>query len=465
VLGVDFNVKLFEALVAAPAFLLFVWLCWRGEPIGARLRQLALAGAAFTAIALSWLFAVSLTPHHDRPWPIGSTNGSAWNSVFVYNGSDRVTKPPHPSRFDAVPTALVADARPAPRLLAAAAPRRKHKARPPSAPAGPRRLFARSLVDFGGLIGTVLFAALVFGAVALAPFARRLLRLPDDAERGAVIARAATVALGVWLLSGTLLFSFAGRVHPRYLEAFTPAVAATLGVSLSVLASRARDARGVALLLGALALSVLEASSVTGHGKLVRGGLTIGLAIGAATALLLLLALWRARGGRWPRWCDATLVTFGALASLLAFPFARDIRLIRDHSGVQAAAPRVKPALVSALSRYLRAHQGSARYEFAVSAPSLAAPIVVRDQRPILLLTTVDARPLVTLAQLRQKIAAGEVSYVLTRGRCPSPPYRLLPACSTAVKWVVTHGKDVTAQLHTGDKGLLYRVSAASPGR
>jgi hypothetical protein len=144
----------------------------------------------------------------------------------------------------------------------------------------------------------------------------------------------------------------------------------------------------------------------------------------------------------------------------MSFPLGRDIQLIRDHSGVQAASPQLNASLVAALSSYLRAHQGKARYEFAASAPSLASPLVVRDGRPILLLTTVDARPLVTLARLRSRIDAGEVSYVVMRGRCPRPPYHVLPACSAAVRWVQAHGTDVTRDLQVATgAGLLYRVA------
>jgi hypothetical protein len=86
--------------------------------------------------------------------------------------------------------------------------------------------------------------------------------------------------------------------------------------------------------------------------------------------------------------------------------------------------------------------------------------VVVRDARPILLLTTVDARPLVTLGELRSRIRAGAVSYVLMRGRCPHPPYHVLPACSAAVRWVQAHGTDVTGKLHVATpSGLLYQVT------
>ena len=34
--------------------------------------------------------ATLLFPAHDRPYAIGSTNGSAWNAAFVFNGTDRL---------------------------------------------------------------------------------------------------------------------------------------------------------------------------------------------------------------------------------------------------------------------------------------------------------------------------------------------------------------------------------------
>ncbi|MEA2266398.1 MAG: hypothetical protein QOE27_1981 [Solirubrobacteraceae bacterium] len=489
VLGIDFNVKLFEALVPVPALVAFLWICWRGEPISARGLRLGVVTGVFAAVALSWLVAVSAVSPHDRPYPIGSTNGSVWNAVFVYNGKDRVTKAPHPSRFDAAaavtgpggpagPALLAASAKAAPGAGTTATTRpagkakatvkskskakAKSKARPPSAPAGPLRLFRRSLVDFGGLIGTVLFGTLVFGAMAVAGSGRRLLRLAPGAERRAAIGRAAAIGLGLWLLTGLVLFSFAGRVHPRYLEAFTPAVAAGLGVSVYAVARRAREPLFAGLLLGGLGLALLESAAVTGRGTVVRTGLAGGVVIGLVTAGLVLLGRHRAAGpdGRSPWWSNPSVVTLGVVASVLGFPLARDVRLIRDHSGVQAASPQLKAPVVAGLSRYLVAHQGRARYEFAASAPSLAAPVVVRDARPILLLTTVDARPLVTLGELRSRIRAGAVSYVLMRGRCPHPPYHVLPACSAAVRWVQAHGTDVTGKLRVATpSGLLYQVT------
>jgi 4-amino-4-deoxy-L-arabinose transferase-like glycosyltransferase len=119
-LGLDFNIKLFEALIPAPAFLLFVWLCFRGQPLAGRLRRLAAAGAVFAAFALCWMTFVSLSPAHERPWPIGSTNGSIGNSVFVWDGWDRISTPAAPASFKTKQASLPAAPAPAAPLARAA---------------------------------------------------------------------------------------------------------------------------------------------------------------------------------------------------------------------------------------------------------------------------------------------------------------------------------------------------------
>src|ERR1700694_707653 len=79
--GLAFNVKLFESMVPLPGLLLFASLALPGTS-ARRLRQLAAATAVYLAVSLSWLTATLLFPAHDRPFAIGSTNGSAWNAAF-----------------------------------------------------------------------------------------------------------------------------------------------------------------------------------------------------------------------------------------------------------------------------------------------------------------------------------------------------------------------------------------------
>jgi hypothetical protein len=168
-----------------------------------------------------------------------------------------------------------------------------------------------------------------------------------------------------------------------------------------------------------------------------------------------------------PAWCAPPIVGALALAGLLALVMLNDdVRVIDDDSGVQAAEVAIAPELTNALSRFLISHQDGARYEAAFSAPTLAAPQIVADGRPVLLLTSLKAQPLVTLAELKADAAKGEVRYVYTEGICPGTQYTTLPACSTADKWVRSHATDVTAQLGLPQKrGLLYQLPTGANAR
>jgi 4-amino-4-deoxy-L-arabinose transferase-like glycosyltransferase len=454
VLGLAFNVKLFEALVPAPAFLLFLWLGGRRERLRARLARLASAGCVFAVVACAWLVFVSLTPAHDRPWPIGSTNGSVWNAVFVYNGYDRIAGAP----AGAITSALAALAGPHPASAAAVSA--------VISPAGPLRLFAHNEIDYGGLVGTALFAAFVMALLALSPLVARLASRPRAGPRSAAVEPlegAAIAGVAAWLVLGYLLFSFSSRAHPRYLEAFTPAIAIALGVSLVVLARRARhDRRWSQILVFALVLCVVEAAA--GSGRLSRDGLfAVALAAIALAAAALALARRSGRGDLVAAQWTPSAVAATLLVALIALVMlVDDVRLIRDGSGVQASEVAVPARLTDALSRFLASHQDGARYEVAVSAPTLAAPLIVKDGRPLLLLTSVYARPLLTLEQLRRDAARGAVRYVFSEGICPGPQYTTLPACSSSDRWVRAHAKDVTAQLGLTTKhGLLYELPEA----
>jgi 4-amino-4-deoxy-L-arabinose transferase-like glycosyltransferase len=458
VLGIDFNVKLFEALVPAPAFLLFAWLCWDGDRLGARVRRLALAGAAFVAVALSWMVFVTLTPAHDRPYPIGSTDGSVWNAVFVYNGVDRITQAPKPRSFSTVQASSV----PPSAHAATAGPLAAAPTTTINSKTGPLRLFQYSLVGYGTRIGTILFAAIIFGVVALAPMLRRRLRAPPGATREQRIAWAASLSVALWLFIGWALFSFAARTQPRYLEAFTPAVAIALGCSIPALVRRSRDLFGAYVLLATFAIAMLEGAAETASGKL--GYLAIAIAAVLAIPVVAYVTFAFAhsvRQGRWPRWYRTDLAVLGTLAALLAFPAVRDGLLIRDRSGDQAAEPTLGATLINPIARYLERHSAGMRYEVAATAPTIVAPFIVRDARPVMLFTTVGARPLLTLAQLRHAKAAGQVRYVVNHGSCSPTIHVALPdrpACSDVMRWVRAHARDITSALGLSkdNTGLLY---------
>jgi hypothetical protein len=258
-MGLAFDVKLFEALVAAPPIALLWWLGARGSR-RARLRAAVTAAAALLVVALAWPLAVTLSPGR-HPWALGSTNGSVWDAMFVYNGVDRVlgqprVRVPRAMRSSGPHTAV--DRRNSAAALARAVREHQKALAAAPAPRGPLRLLSGH-ARLGERFGLEAAAALAALAIALALGAGRRLDRTG---------RAGLLALGAWLAGGLVLFSALRGLHPRYLEVLAPAVAGCLGAGV-VLAGRRGRAAGV---VGALALAgVLAPSAIIAADAAQRG--------------------------------------------------------------------------------------------------------------------------------------------------------------------------------------------------
>jgi 4-amino-4-deoxy-L-arabinose transferase-like glycosyltransferase/DNA-binding beta-propeller fold protein YncE len=218
VMGVAFNVKLGESLIALPSMGL-MWL-WAAAP-GARVRVASATAALYVVVALSWTAIASLTPLGQRPFPVGSSNGSIWRVTLVYNGLDRLSSHGATGAGAELP--------------------------------GPLRLLSAGSAQYWTLIGIGLLAAVLLGLVALA------LALAQGAERLGSALRSPQGRFGMgivlWFLLGLVLFSAMHRLQMRYLEAFAPALCAVLGLSLSSLWHGGGSRRR--LLLGSIALGLL----------------------------------------------------------------------------------------------------------------------------------------------------------------------------------------------------------------
>ncbi len=203
VLGVAFNVKLLETVVALPGLATIALMGFRGTAtgwLGGRAVPLAGAVVVYVTVALLWLSATLLFPVHERPYAIGSTNGSAWNAAFVFNGLDRI-------EGKAVEgTTLVYT--PGRRFASVSTQEGERAQIPPPSP-------TRLLKGNGPLpierLGLELLVALGLGVPAVALGFRR----------GGRVQRAVGLGLVVWLLTGALLFSAMTRLHPRYVEGFS----------------------------------------------------------------------------------------------------------------------------------------------------------------------------------------------------------------------------------------------------
>jgi 4-amino-4-deoxy-L-arabinose transferase-like glycosyltransferase len=459
VLGIAFNVKLLESLVAVPGLLVLAYLGMPGER-RRRLMRLAAAGAVYLVVGLSWLTATLIAPAHDRPWAVGSTNGSAWNAAFIFNGSDRLGgRSPEPQ---------LRVYKPGHRYPVATQSERDHI---PIVPASPTRLLARIGPLSGQRLGLEALAALLLGVPALLWGAlRRAVPEPDESPSGTGaggrepagearlrMRRAFAAGIGLWMLSGLVLFSSMERLHPRYVEAFTPAVAAMLGIGAAWAAEpRGRTRR--AILAGTLVIVVVYAERLL-YGTAAVWWVTLLAALGAVACAAL---AWSQAA---PRSLLRAVAPAGvlalSLAAILAVPLSADFRAVGDgvsDAGYVGALPKEEQRLVSS---FLRAHQGGARYEVAAESATGIGSLIVQDARPVLVLTSYGARVFTPVAKLRRLIAAGQVRYAYLNKACG----RLAPssnaACSAPVRWVRAHGTDVSAQAGLPDPSTLWLLPGA----
>ncbi|WEO93830.1 glycosyltransferase family 39 protein [Streptomyces sp. FXJ1.172] len=82
--GVGFQAKMLEAWVVLPALAL-VYLISAPLALRRRLVHLGVSALVMTAVSVSWMLAVTLTPAKDRPYVDGTTNNSVFSMVVGYN--------------------------------------------------------------------------------------------------------------------------------------------------------------------------------------------------------------------------------------------------------------------------------------------------------------------------------------------------------------------------------------------
>lgn len=456
-LGIAFDVKLLESLVALPGLVVLAYLGLPG-PRRRRLLQLTAAAAVYVVVALAWLGATLLAPPHDRPYAIGSTNGSAWNAAFVFNGTDRL------SGKSIEPLTVYVPGRHYP---TATQSERDHI---PILPASPTRLFARVGPLSGERLGLMLLLALLLGIPALIS---GVLRRPErsspasseapakdrDDEDDYRMRRATAAGLIVWLLTGIALFSVMARLHPRYVEGLVPAVTATLGIGAAWATSPSGRARLIALTVS-MAVLIVYADRLL-YGRPESWWIALAGAFGAVA--LAGLARIRVR----PSARSSALFAGGTLAltllAITAIPLEIDNTTIENRvsdAGYIGALPGEEQR---ELSTYLHAHNDGARYELAAESATGIGSLIVHDALPVVVLTTYEARVFTSIAKLKHLIAEGKVRYAFLSTYCGHRTSTTNAACAAPAKWIRDHGTDVSRQAGLSHDKTLYLLPEAKP--
>ncbi|MGH2832507.1 MAG: hypothetical protein ACRDK2_06995, partial [Solirubrobacteraceae bacterium] len=387
--GIAFNVKLAESLIVLPALVL-LW-AWAAP---ARKRALALFAslATFLIIALSWALIASLTPSGQRPFPIGSKNGSIWHTILIYDGLDRV------SGHGVVGTG---------------------SGTPGDGPGVLRLLSASGPSAYGTLIGLAVLATVLLGALAFAVGAPQRLRELSRSPQGRL-----AIGLIVWFLCGVIFFSFMRRLQMRYLEALAPPLCACLALALVAITKDDRRIASWALagLSCALGAYVLELANGPGFWTILA---LVGLAVALITALL------RSRAATARR---SLILISSLLVGLIAVPLGEDLDLIAHHGSDSV----LNEPTNRALSHYLAAHNHGVRFEIASANVYDVTGMVTRDDHPLIMLNDVDGE-LERVHQLQAQVLAGEVRFYFAAHGCSSGRH-----CPGNERWAYAHSVPVT---------------------
>ncbi len=261
-IGLAFQAKMIEAWLLLPA----LGVAYLTAAPGDWRRRVPHCGAMTLlagAVSLSWMTLVTIWPAGSRPYIDGSTNNSAFQQVFVYNGFGRLDQ--------ATPDQLVN------RTIRLGLP----IAPPPSW----HRLLTGDLGrDTSWLLAAAL-VALIAGLVAL----RRAPR--------ADLSRAGLLLWGTWLVTLFAVFSAASDVNSYYTAALSPAVASLLAIGMSLAwQHRGRVACWLAVAIAVLATASYAAWLLPATGTGLPAWLRpVLIALAAAAAVGLILGCWRRR--------------------------------------------------------------------------------------------------------------------------------------------------------------------------
>jgi hypothetical protein len=255
-------------------------------------------------------------------------------------------------------------------------------------------------------------------------------------------------------------FSDMARLHPRYVEGFTPAVAALLGIGVAWATCGAPGrARPIVLATGLLVCGFYGERLLFGATgiwwvTLLAGAGAIAVAAGRRIARARLDPVER------PSRLASAAVMALTLLGVLAIPTSSSLRAIRQEVSDAGNVGAMRPEVQRLLGTYLRAHQGSAHYEMAAASATKVASLIVQDARPVLVLTTYNARTLTGVAKLRRLISAGAVRYAYLDSPCGPRTPRTDAGCSAPAVWVRAHAVDVSRQAGLSAK-TLWRLPRA----
>lgn len=431
--GLAFNTKMLQGLMVLPAMAV-VYLVFAKPPIVMRFLHVMFAGVITVMSTLWWSVLVWLTPAGSRPW-VGSTNdNNIWSLIFGYNGFGRLFGGRGggpgggalPSGGIGGTTTLQTAGSTTQTMADGAGMMPDGMGGGPGGGHGPggtgfggqTGIFRIFNNDFGPNIAWLLVLALAGGGLML-----WILRKTPRTNRG----RAAVVFWMLWLLIHIVIFSMtSGVIHPYYVVAMAPAVAALVGIGLPFLWGAYTRRKPYAWLLPLLVgVTAVTTVIILGYaGTMTWLMWTVGL-LGIAGMIGLLVNLYAPR-----RWLQ-NLAIIAAIAACTLAPTVYTLATVNvAHTGSIPTAGPNSTAMQgsnnessqadSQLVQYLLRNQNGATWLVAVASANESAAIQLTSGQPVMAVGGFNGSdtPL-TLEQFKQLVKDGKVNYYAISSRGP----------------------------------------------
>jgi len=371
--GLGFNIKMLEAFLVLPAFYLLYLIA---APVSLRRRmiQLGLATVVLVMVSLSWAAAVDLTPSDQRPYVGSSSNNTATDLIFGWNGVERFTGND-----------------------------RNVGER------GPLRLLNQEL---GGQIGWLLLLAVV--GLVVASWQKRL-SFPLGRQHQAL------VLWGMWFMPQMVFFGVAGDWDPHYLAILAPAIAALVGVGVVALWQdyQRQGWRGWLLPFTLAGTAGLQAHLLA----LYPGGSPwLGPRLAPIILILCLAAAAGLIAARLIPWLKISGYPLAAISvgvlSLLIAPsiWAASTLWYGAETRTPVAGPQVSPEnsdeVDPLIMDYLQRNQGDAEYLVASTDSLVAESIILHTDKPVISLGGFKGRdPNLSNEKLAELVDNGAVRF------------------------------------------------------
>ena len=426
--GFAFNTKMLQGLLLLP-IMTIIYIGFARPKFTTRMWHLGVACIATIVSTFWWSILVWLTPAASRPWVGSTSDNSIWSLMFGYNGFGR--------------------------LLG-------NSGGPGGVGFGGETGVLRILNEsFGPNIAWLIPVALISAGLVI----WLLRRAPrHNKERIGVL-----LWLG-WLLMHIVIFSMtSGTIHPYYVVAMTPAVAALVGIGAPYIWQAYTRRTKVAWILPlSIALTTILSIIMLGYSNYWPWLMWLVMIAGGVATILTLLPLSQTRRLK-------QIILGLAITASMAAPIVFSVSTVATaHSGsIPTAGPgasamsntnnesaRAESTLIS----FLLENRHGTIWLAAVNSANESAPIQLSSGQPVMAIGGFNGSDsTLTLSQLKQLVKQGKVRYYVVnsrQGKSGGPSGMGGPGGNSEILlWVKSAGSKVD---YGGTQYTVYDLAAAA---